>query len=296
MSSSTKSTRFVRISAASSWRCCWNGLQAINPRGFVRIGLSATQRPLDEVARFLGGAEAGRRRTAYSRAPSPSWTPACGRTLICASSVPVESFGPLPEGSVWPPIYRLLGELIREHRSTIVFTNDRRSAERITSFLNDEGEVARADHGSVALEVRQQVEAALKEGRLPAVVATASLELGIDMGAVDLVCQVGSPGNVARALQRVGRAGHLVGQTSKGRLIPKTAGELLEQAVLAREMTRRPRRGRSERRSTVWTCWRSNSSPWPRWTTGPCRTCMRWCAGLTPIAICRRRRLRRHWR
>src|SRR6185437_10811055 len=97
-------------------------------------------------------------------------------------------------------------------------------------------EIARAHHGSVALEVRQQIETALKEGRLPAVVATASLELGIDMGAVDLVCQVESPGNVARALQRVGRAGHLVGQKSKGRLIPKMPSDLLEQAVLAREM------------------------------------------------------------
>src|SRR5437764_13208987 len=96
--------------------------------------------------------------------------------------------------------------------------------------------MAQAHHGSVALEVRQDIEGALKEGRLPAVVATASLELGIDMGAVDLVCQVESPGNVARGLQRVGRAGHLVGQKSKGRLIPKTAGDLLEQAVLAREM------------------------------------------------------------
>ncbi len=150
---------------------------------------------------------------------------------------PVEQFGPLPEGSVWPSIYRLLGDLIREHRSTIVFANDRRSVERITAFLNDDEEIARAHHGSVALEVRQQVESALKEGRLPAVVATASLELGIDMGAVDLVCQVASPGNVARGLQRVGRAGHLVGQRSKGRLIPKTPADLLEQAVLAREMT-----------------------------------------------------------
>ena len=150
---------------------------------------------------------------------------------------PVEAFGPIPEGSVWPSIYRLLGDLIREHRSTIVFANDRRSVERITAFLNDEGEIARAHHGSVSLEARRLVETALKEGRLPAVVATASLEMGIDMGAVDLVCQVGSPGHVARALQRVGRAGHLVGQRSKGRLIPKTPADLLEQAVLAREMT-----------------------------------------------------------
>ncbi len=137
-----------------------------------------------------------------------------------------------------------------------MFANNRRTVERVTAHLNQpeldvEGwerpptptlvnptadDLARAHHGSVALEVRQETEQALKEGRLPAVVSTASLEMGIDMGAVDLVCQVESPGNVARALQRVGRAGHLVGRKSKGRLIPKTAGDLLEQAVLAREM------------------------------------------------------------
>src|SRR5207237_3397081 len=129
---------------------------------------------------------------------------------------------------------------------TIIFANNRRSVERLTAQLNeilvtpgdevDASEFAnakpqaaawvRAHHGSVALEVRQQTEQALKEGRLRAVVATASLELGIDMGAVDLVCQVESPGSVARGLQRVGRAGHLVGQRSKGRLIPKTNADL----------------------------------------------------------------------
>src|SRR5207302_7195617 len=145
--------------------------------------------------------------------------------------------GPLPERSIWPSIYRYLEEQVRQHRSTLIFTNNRRSAERITAHLNADKELARAHHGSVSLEVRQQIEAALKEGRLPAVVATASLEMGIDMGAVDLVLQVASPGQVARALQRVGRAGHLVGQQSKGRLIPKTPQDLLEQAVLAREMT-----------------------------------------------------------
>ncbi len=210
-------------------------LAAINPNGFVRIGLSATQRPLDEVARFLGGAEPDADGRFIPR-PVSVVDAGLRKDLDLQIVSPVEQFGPMPEGSVWPSIYRRLGDLIREHRSTIVFANDRRSVERITSFLNDEGEVARAHHGSVSLEVRRDVEAALKEGRLPAVVATASLELGIDMGAVDLVCQVESPGNVARALQRVGRAGHLVGQRSKGRLIPKTAGDLLEQAVLAREM------------------------------------------------------------
>ena len=234
--SSTKSTRFVRISAASSWRCCWNACKRSTRAASSRIGLSATQRPLEEVARFLGGAEPDAEGRLVPR-PVAVVDAGLRKDLDLRVVSPVEAFGPIPEGSVWPSIYRLLGDLIREHRSTIVFANDRRSVERITAFLNDEGEIARAHHGSVSLDVRRQVETALKEGRLPAVVATASLEMGIDMGAVDLVCQVASPGNVARALQRVGRAGHLVGQRSKGRLIPKTPADLLEQAVLAREMT-----------------------------------------------------------
>jgi ATP-dependent Lhr-like helicase len=214
-------------------------LAALNPAGFVRIGLSATQRPLEEVARFLGGREPdadGQLR------PRPVTVVDAGirRDLDLRVVSPVEAFGPLPEGTVWPSIYRLLADQVRQHRSTIIFANNRRAVERITAHLNEEGEggadLARAHHGSVALEVRRETEEALKEGRLPAVVSTASLEMGIDMGAVELVCQVESPGQVARALQRVGRAGHLVGQRSKGRLIPKTAHDLLEQAVLAREM------------------------------------------------------------
>jgi ATP-dependent Lhr-like helicase len=230
-------------------------LQALNPAGFVRIGLSATQRPLDEVARYLGGSEPD---TAGQLVPRPVTVVDAGvrRDIDLQVVSPVESFGLLPEGSVWPSIYRLLGEQVRQHRSTIIFANNRRTVERITAHLNaEDGDptsvlssqhsvlssqptppLARAHHGSVSLEVRQETEQSLKEGRLPAVVSTASLELGIDMGAVDLVCQVESPGNVARALQRVGRAGHLVGQKGKGRLIAKTAGDLLAQAVLAREM------------------------------------------------------------
>lgn len=246
-------------------------LAVLNPSAFVRIGLSATQRPLEEVARYLGGLE--------NRSEAHGWQPVGLRpvTVIDAGLrkdldlrviSPVDHFGSLAEKSVWPSIYRLLDREIRQHRSTIVFANNRRTVERITSRLNEEcqngdqgmgnGErgmrnennascpfpvphspfpiMARAHHGSVALDVRQQTEEALKEGRLPAVVATASLELGIDMGAVDLVCQVESPGSVARGLQRVGRAGHLVGQKSKGRLIPKMPADLVEQAVLAREM------------------------------------------------------------
>jgi ATP-dependent Lhr-like helicase len=210
-------------------------LQALQTSRFVRIGLSATQRPLEEVARYLGGSEADADGNWQTRSVTIV-DAGLRKDLDLRVVSPVEQFGPLPEKSIWPSIYRLIGDEIGRHRSTIVFANNRRAVERITACLNEDEEIARAHHGSVALEVRQQIETALKEGRLPAVVATASLELGIDMGAVDLVCQVESPGNVARALQRVGRAGHLVGQRSKGRLIPKTPSDLLEQAVLAREM------------------------------------------------------------
>jgi len=217
-------------------------LAALNPRGFIRIGLSATQRPLEEVARYLGGLERDEDGRFVAR-PVTIVDAGFRKDLDLRVISPVAEFGPLPEKSIWPSIYRLLGEEIRGHRSTIVFANNRRSVERITAQLNgeeaargSETALARAHHGSVALEVRQTTEQALKDGKLPAVVATASLELGIDMGAVDLVCQVESPGSVARGLQRVGRAGHLVGGKSKGRLIPKTANDLLEQAVLAREM------------------------------------------------------------
>ncbi|HMP59887.1 MAG TPA: DEAD/DEAH box helicase [Gemmatales bacterium] len=205
---------------------------------FVRIGLSATQRPLDEVARYLGG---GTRPVTIVDA-------GLRKNLDLQVIAPVETFGPLPERTVWPSIYRLLLDQIRTHRSTLIFANSRRTVERVANELNelaaetptpaDASPLApmRPHHGSLSQEARFATEQALKMGELSAVVATASLELGIDMGAVDLVCQIESPGQVARSLQRVGRAGHLVGQTSKGRLIPKTKADLLEQAVVAREM------------------------------------------------------------
>jgi ATP-dependent Lhr-like helicase len=219
-------------------------LEVLTPNSFVRIGLSATQRPLDEVARYLGGstwqASPLPRGSGEGRlVPRPVTVVDAGlrKDLDLRVLTPVEHFGPQPERSIWPSIYRLLKNEVRNHRSTIIFANNRRTVERVTANLNEDNEIARAHHGSVSLEMRQQTETALKEGRLPAVVATASLELGIDMGAVDLVCQVESPGNVARALQRVGRAGHIVGQSSKGRLVAKLPSDLMEQAVLAREMT-----------------------------------------------------------
>src|SRR5436309_15729462 len=140
--------------------------------------------------------------------------------------------------SIWPSIYPALLRLVKEHRSTILFVNNRRLAERLALRLNELAgeELARAHHGSLAREQRLEVEQLLKRGEIPCLVATSSLELGIDMGAVDLVIQVESPKSVARGLQRVGRAGHELGAVSKGRIFPKFRLDLLESAVVARKM------------------------------------------------------------
>jgi ATP-dependent Lhr-like helicase len=146
--------------------------------------------------------------------------------------------GEATKGSIWPAIYPEVLRLVREHRSTIVFVNNRRSAERVALRLNEmaEEEIARAHHGSLAREERETVEELLKAGKLPCLIATSSLELGIDMGAVDLVLQIESPKSVARGLQRIGRAGHSVGEVSKGRIFPKFRGDLLECTVVCRRM------------------------------------------------------------
>src|SRR5204862_4205753 len=140
--------------------------------------------------------------------------------------------------SIWPSIYPELLRLVEAHRSTIVFVNNRRLAERLALRLNElaERDIARAHHGSLAREQRLIVEEDLKAGRIPCLVATSSLELGIDMGAVDLVVQVESPKSVARGLQRVGRAGHELHAVSKGRVFPKFRADLLESAVVVRRM------------------------------------------------------------
>jgi ATP-dependent Lhr-like helicase len=215
-----------------------------------RIGLSATQRPLSEIARFLGGQDGeGRPR------PVAIVDAGTAKELDLEVVVPVEDMRELatsvtdaemidPRGSegrqrsIWPAIYPELLELVRAHRSTLVFVNNRRLAERLALRLNElaEEEVARAHHGSLAREQRILIEEDLKAGRLPALVATSSLELGIDMGAVDLVIQVESPRSVARGLQRIGRAGHQVGAPSVGRVFPKYRGDLLECAAVVSRM------------------------------------------------------------
>ena len=212
-------------------------LERLVDQPFQRIGLSATQRPMEEIGRFVSGArdiqlvDAG-----------------VSKELDLEIVVPVEDMrepGAASEGeaegsssSIWPSIYPKILELVEAHRSTIVFVNNRRLAERLALRLNElaEKEVARAHHGSLAREQRVEIEELLKAGEIPCLVATSSLELGIDMGAVDLVIQVESPKSVARGLQRVGRAGHDLGAVSKGRIFPKFRADLLESAVVVKRM------------------------------------------------------------
>jgi ATP-dependent Lhr-like helicase len=255
-------------------------LDELLPAPAQRIGLSATVRPIDTTARFLGGAR-----------PVDVVQPATAKTIEVTVQVPVADMtrldeqeqppeddlgGPGPRrASIWPAVEERVFALIRAHRSTIVFTNSRRSAERLCARLNElaaeevagagpsaggDGPVragrppaevmaqsgaatgappviARAHHGSVSREERGHIEEALKSGQLPAVVATSSLELGIDMGAVDLVVQIEAPPSVAAGLQRVGRAGHQVGAVSRGVVFPKHRGDLLSCTVVAQRMT-----------------------------------------------------------
>jgi ATP-dependent Lhr-like helicase len=237
-----------------------------------RIGLSATVRPVDEVARFLGGSHPVE---VVAPATDKQWdlevvVPVEDMTELGASAAPVEAFegpaaGNAPRPSIWPHVEERIVDLIETHQSTIVFANSRRLAERLTARLNEiaaerRGDalpagsvpaeimaqsgtsagagalIARAHHGSVSKEQRGLIEGDLKAGRLPCVVATSSLELGIDMGAVDLVVQVESPPSVASGLQRVGRAGHQVGEVSRGVIFPKHRADLVQTAVTVQRM------------------------------------------------------------
>ena len=216
--------------------------------GPQRIGLSATQRPLEAIAAFLGGAgpgreveivDAGSRKALDLEVIVPVEDMSRLGELEDAEAPPVgPAAGPEARTSIWPAIHPRLLELIRQHRSTLIFVNSRRLAERLSARINELAgeELVRAHHGSIAREQRLQIEEGLKAGRLPALVATSSLELGIDMGAVDLVIQVESPTSVARGLQRIGRAGHQVDAPSTGKIFPKYRGDLVECAVVARRM------------------------------------------------------------
>jgi ATP-dependent helicase Lhr and Lhr-like helicase len=246
-------------------------LEALAGRRLQRIGLSATQRPLDEVARFLGGAGPGEgaRPSAdepggvldelRARGARPAWRPVtvvdagARKRLEVTVEVPVEDMSRLGEpldvqggaasqtpvrASIWTAIHPRLLELVRAHRTTLVFVNSRRVAERLAAALNElAGEtLVQAHHGSIARPQRIAIEENLKAGRVRGLVATSSLELGIDMGSVDLVVQIEAPPSVASGMQRIGRAGHQIDAPSTGVIFPKFRADLLACAAIAEAM------------------------------------------------------------
>ena len=193
-----------------------------------RIGLSATVNPIDDVARFLS--------RQFTNGEGRVISVGHRRKLELGVEVPRDELGAVASTEMWGEIYDRLAALIGAHRTTLIFVNTRRLAERVTHQLQERlGEDAvLPHHGSLSRQLRLNAEQRLKEGRLRAVVATASLELGIDIGTVDLVCQIGSPRSITVSLQRVGRSGHWVGATPKGRFFPTTRDELVECAALVR--------------------------------------------------------------
>ena len=192
-----------------------------------RVGLSATQKPIEEVARFLVGS-GGSDCAIVDRGHQ--------RKIDLAIEVPGSPLEAVMSLEVWQEIYKRLVELVESHRTTLIFVNTRRLAERMAHQLSEQlgAEHVAAHHGSLAKEVRLAAETRLKEGQLKVLVATASLELGIDIGHVDLVCQVSSPHRIATLLQRVGRSGHTVSGLPKGRLFPLTRDDLIECAAMVR--------------------------------------------------------------
>jgi ATP-dependent helicase Lhr and Lhr-like helicase len=216
--------------AISLERLAW-----LTGRPFQRVGLSATVRPPERVAAWLGGREGGR--------PRPIRVIDAGgrKEIDLTVELTVDDMAELQDESIWPSVFDELHELVRSHRSTLIFVNNRRLAERVAAQVNARaGEtICLTHHGSISREKRFEAEERLKRGDLPAMAATSSLELGIDIGSIDLVVQVESPKSVTSGLQRVGRAGHLVGETAVGRVIPKYRPDLVDAAAVARGMLRR---------------------------------------------------------
>ncbi len=208
-------------------------LDALAERPLQRIGLSATQKPIDEIARLLVG----------PRHIDPSGTPDCAivdvghrRALDLSIDVPEQELGPITSQEVWAEVYNRIVEQVKAHRTTLVFVHTRRLVERVAHQLTSrlgEGKVG-AHHGSLSRKRRLEVEEGLKTGKLPVVVASASLELGIDIGHVELVCHIGAPRNLASLLQRIGRSGHWLGAVPKGIFYPLTRDDLMQSAAAVR--------------------------------------------------------------
>ena len=274
-------------------------LQALCDEPLTRIGLSATQKPIEAVARFLVGTGCDCAIVDIGHA----------RPRDLAIEVPPVPLSAVMANDVWELIYDRLALLAREHRTTLVFVNTRRLAERLARHLSERlGKTAvAAHHGSLAKELRLDAEQRLKAGELQVLIATASLELGIDIGEVDLVCQIGSPGSINGFLQRVGRSGHQVGGTPKGRLFATTRDDLIECAalldcvrrgeldtlhipvapldVLAQQIIVRsaPGSGRNRR------CWSLSTAPrpTPNWMSATTRPCCRCSAkAITAAKAC----------
>jgi ATP-dependent Lhr-like helicase len=206
-------------------------LDALTGRRSTRIGLSATQKPIELIANFLAG----------NARPGPAIVQVSQRRhLDLAVEVPASELGPVASNEMWDEIYKRISDLVLANRSTLIFVNTRRLAERVGHHLASilGPDAVASHHGSLSRQRRLAVEGKLKSGGIRALVATASLELGIDIGTVDLVCQIGSPRSIAVALQRIGRAGHWRGAVPKGRLFATTRDELIECAALVRAINR----------------------------------------------------------
>ena len=204
-------------------------LEALLPRPPIRIGLSATQKPIESIAQFLAG----------SNRPAPVVVDTGrGRRLDIAIEVPQSELGPVASNEMWGEIYDRIATLVLQHRSTLVFVNTRRLSERVAHHLAERlgKDAVAAHHGSLSRKLRLAAERKLKAGEVRVLVATASLELGIDIGYVDLVCQIGSPRAIAVALQRIGRAGHWRGAVPKGRIFATSLDELVECAAVVRSV------------------------------------------------------------
>ncbi len=208
-------------------------LEALCPAPPVRIGLSATVQPLALAGRFLGGHDSDGEQRPVTLVDAGQ-----RKDMDLQVVSPVEDFTALPDASVWPEVYPRILELVRAHGTTLIFVRMRAQAERVARAVNElaEEELCIPHHSALAAGVRQELEERLKAGDLPALISTGTLELGIDVGAIDLVLQLGSPGEVSAGLQRVGRAGHLLDAESKGRLMPLYREDLVECAVVGRRM------------------------------------------------------------
>ncbi len=215
-------------------------LDAVTNQRLVRIGLSATQRPLEQVAKFLVGESTHRKKdqqaSLFASTDCHIVDEGHRRSLDLHVEVPNDELGAIATNAIWSEVYDRIAAIAEQHRSTLVFVNTRRLAERIAHHLSErlgEDQVA-SHHGSLSKKLRLSAEERLKIGQIRIMVATASLELGIDIGFIDVVCQIGSPRAIATCLQRVGRAGHWVGAVPKGRLFCTTRDELVECAAVVR--------------------------------------------------------------